>query len=216
VRPAWTRAFNHDPEGKTTARRPVFQSPRLSVSPPRGTAARRGVSPRSGELGCGVTPTPGAPDRAAWGSHGAGPPPFNTVQRRDHVHSSHGDGGAQEHERSRSSIRRGTAVLRLDGQHPGRRVTATRLDIVDPTQEGDQGGEESRVAGWVAHGGAAMESWPARWRGVRRRGRCSRRWSSSSALAPRPQLVHVLLPPAWRGVVLGVSTASRRCSGPRR
>jgi hypothetical protein len=33
--------------------------------------------------------------------------------------SSHGDGGAQEHERLRSPLRRGMAVLRLDGQHPG-------------------------------------------------------------------------------------------------
>jgi hypothetical protein len=120
VRPAWTHALIHDSEGKTTARRPVFQSPGLGASPPRGTAARRGVSPRPGELGCGVTPTPGAPDRAAWGSHGAGPPLINTAQRRDHVRSSHGDGGAQGHERPRSSIRRGTAVLRLDGQHPGK------------------------------------------------------------------------------------------------
>jgi hypothetical protein len=57
-----------------------------------------------------------------------------------------------------------------------------------------------------------MESWPARWRGVRSQDRCSRRWSSASAPAPRPQLVHVPLPPARRGVVPGVSTASRRCS----
>jgi hypothetical protein len=91
-------------------------------------------------------------------------------------------------------------------------ISATRLDVANPTQERDQGGEEGRAAGWVAHGGAAMESWPARWRGVRRRGRCSHRWSSASAPAPRPQLVHVLLPPARRGVVPGVSTASRRCS----
>jgi hypothetical protein len=119
VRPAWTHALNHDSEGKTTAR-PVFQSPGLGASPPRGTAARRGVSPRLGELGCGVTPTPGAPDRAAWGSHDAGPPPINTAQCRDLVRSSHSDGGAQEHERPRSSIRRGTVVLRLDGQHPGK------------------------------------------------------------------------------------------------
>jgi hypothetical protein len=34
-----------------------------------------------------------------------------------------------------------------------------------------------------------MESWPARWRGVRRRGRCSRWWSSSSAPAPRPRVL---------------------------
>jgi hypothetical protein len=33
--------------------------------------------------------------------------------------SSHGDGGAQEHERLRSPLHRGTAVLRLEGPHPG-------------------------------------------------------------------------------------------------
>jgi hypothetical protein len=93
-------------------------------------------------------------------------------------------------------------------------ITATRIDVANPTQEGEQGGEGRRVVGWVAHGGAAMELWPARWRGVRRRGRCSRRWSSASAPAPRPQLFHVLLPPARRGVVPGVSTASRRCRCP--
>jgi hypothetical protein len=129
VRLAWTHALNHDSEGKTTARRPVNQSPGLGTSPPRGTAARRGVSSRPSDLGCGVTPTPGALVRAAWGSHRARPPPFNTTQRRDLGRSSHGDGGAQEHERPRSSIRRGTAVLRLDGQHPGKRITVTRLDV---------------------------------------------------------------------------------------
>jgi hypothetical protein len=109
-------------------------------------------------------------------------------------------------------LRHGSSAARWPALRQG--ITATHLDVANPTQEGDQGGEESRAAGWVAHGGAAMESWPARWRGVRRRGRCSRRWSSSSASAPRPQLVHVLLPPARRGVVLGVSTASRRCRCP--
>jgi hypothetical protein len=49
-----------------------------------------------------------------------------------------------------------------------------------------------------------VESWPARWSGVRRRCRCSRRWSSAAAPAPCPQLVHVLSPPARRG-------ASRAC-----
>jgi hypothetical protein len=72
-------------EGLTTARRPVFQSPGLGASPPHGTAARRGVSPRPSELGCGVTPAPGALVRAAWGSRGARPPPFNTPQHRDLV-----------------------------------------------------------------------------------------------------------------------------------
>jgi hypothetical protein len=38
---------------------------------------------------------------------------------RSQTLSSHGDGGAQEDERLRSPLRRGTAVLRLDGQHPG-------------------------------------------------------------------------------------------------
>jgi hypothetical protein len=66
------------------------------------------------------------------------------------------------------------------------------------------------VAGWVAHGGAAMESWPARWRGVRRRGRCSRRWSSASAPAPRPELVHVLLSPARRGALLRFGSSCPR------
>jgi hypothetical protein len=69
------------------------------------------------------------------------------------------------------------------------------------------------VAGWVAHGGAAMESWPARWRGVRRRGRCSRRWSSSSASAPLPSWFTssssgVARRRPWR------ATASRRCRCP--
>jgi hypothetical protein len=49
-----------------------------------------------------------------------------------------------------------------------------------------KGEKREELAGWVAHGGAAMESWPARWRRVRRQGRCSRRWSSASAPAPRP------------------------------
>jgi hypothetical protein len=119
VRPAWTHANNHERK-KNTARRPELQNTGLGASPPRGTAARRGVFPRFGEQGCGKTPTPRAPDFAAWGSHRAGSPQNNTAQRRDLTRSSHGDGGAQEHERPRSSIRRGTTVLRLEGQHPGK------------------------------------------------------------------------------------------------
>jgi hypothetical protein len=76
--------------------------------------------PRFGEQGCGKMPTPRAPDFVAWGSHGAGSPQNSVAQRRDLTRSSHGDGGAQEHERLRSSIHRGTAVLRLEGQHPGK------------------------------------------------------------------------------------------------
>jgi hypothetical protein len=59
-----------------------------------------------------------------------------------------------------------------------------------------------------------MKSWPARWRGVRRWGRCSRRWSSSSAPASRPRV----LVPSWftssslrRGAAL--SLACRRRPG---
>jgi hypothetical protein len=44
---------------RTTARRPVVQSPGLGASPPCGTAARRGVSSRPSTKGCGVTPAPG-------------------------------------------------------------------------------------------------------------------------------------------------------------
>jgi hypothetical protein len=47
--------------------------------------------------------------------------------------SSHGDGDTQEHERLRSPLRRGTTVLRLDGQHPGMFKWATRLDVADPS-----------------------------------------------------------------------------------
>jgi hypothetical protein len=49
--------------------------------------------------------------------------PLHHSPRRDsriHSRSMHGDGGAQEHERLRSSLRRGTAVLRHNGQHPGK------------------------------------------------------------------------------------------------
>jgi hypothetical protein len=39
---------------------------------------------------------------------------------RNLTHSSHGDCGTQEHEQLRSSIHRDTAVLRHEGQHPGK------------------------------------------------------------------------------------------------
>jgi hypothetical protein len=96
---------------------PEHKARRVAAS--RHGGASRGF-PRSGEQGCGKTPTPRAPDFAAWGSHGAGSPQNSTGQRRDLTRSSHGNGGAQEHEWLRSSIRRGAAVLRLEGQHPGK------------------------------------------------------------------------------------------------
>jgi hypothetical protein len=109
VRPAWTHTNIHERK-KNTARRPDLQNTRLGAS--------RGF-PRFGEQGCGKMPTPRAPNFVAWGSHGAWSPQNSPAQRRDLTRSSHGDGGAQEHERLRSSIRRGTTVLRLEGQHPG-------------------------------------------------------------------------------------------------
>jgi hypothetical protein len=53
---------------------------------------------------------------------GASSPPLHHSPRRDGqnlTRSSHVDGGAQEHERLKSSICRGTTVLRHEGQHPG-------------------------------------------------------------------------------------------------
>jgi hypothetical protein len=120
VRPAWTHAINHESEENhgSTAGTPEPRARRVATSRHGGMSRR---FPSARRTGCGETPTPGAPDCAAWGSHGAGPPQNITAQRRDLTRSSHGDGGAQEHERPRSSIRRGTTVLRLDGQHPGKK-----------------------------------------------------------------------------------------------
>jgi hypothetical protein len=90
-----------------------------------------------------VTPTPGALVRAAWGSRGARPPLFDPPQRRDLVvhrtamaalKSTNGPGA--------SSVAR-AAVLRLDGQHPGKRLTATRLDVAN--QHRKETKEEKRV-----------------------------------------------------------------------
>jgi hypothetical protein len=50
VRPAWTHTNIHERK-KNTARRPGLQNTRLGASPPRGTAARRGVSLGSANRG---------------------------------------------------------------------------------------------------------------------------------------------------------------------
>jgi hypothetical protein len=50
VRPAWKHANIHERK-KNTARRPDLQNTRLGASPPRGTAARRGVSLGSANRG---------------------------------------------------------------------------------------------------------------------------------------------------------------------
>jgi hypothetical protein len=69
-----------------------------------------------------------------------------------------------------------------------RRVSTSRIHRRKKTK-----GEKRLEWPGGAHGGAAVYTWPALWRGVRRRGRCSCRWSSSSALAPRSRV----LVPSW-------------------
>jgi hypothetical protein len=64
--------------------------------------------------------------------------------------------------------------------------TTARLDVAVHHRKETKG--EKREGGCGAHDGAMVESWPARWRGVRRRGRGSRRWSP-------PRLL--LLVPSW-------------------
>jgi hypothetical protein len=60
---------------------------------------------------------------------------------------SHGDGGAQGHNRPKSPNRRGTAVLRREGQQPGRDChgDASPLSGIQH-RKGFQGGEERRWA----------------------------------------------------------------------
>jgi hypothetical protein len=71
---------------------------------------------------------------------------------RTHIPSSHGDSGAQEHRRLRSSRRRGAAILRRDGQQPGknprRRVSTSRCI----TGKRDQGEEERKGAAVLTMG----------------------------------------------------------------
>jgi hypothetical protein len=54
---------------------------------------------------------------------------------------SHGDGDAQGHVRPKNAIRRGTAMLRREGRHPGKGFTATRLHSSSNAAR-TQGGEE--------------------------------------------------------------------------
>jgi hypothetical protein len=62
------------------------------------------------------------------------------------------------------------------------RIHGAALRRRGATQEREAKGKK-RGRGCGAHDGAMVESWPARWRGVRWRGRCSCRWSP-----PRLQL----------------------------
>jgi hypothetical protein len=58
---------------------------------------------------------------------------------------SHGDGDAQGHVRPKNANRRGTAMLRREGRHPGRGFTAMRLHTSTDTAR-TQGGEEKWMA----------------------------------------------------------------------
>jgi hypothetical protein len=78
--------------------------------------------------------------------------PFtNTRSRR----SLHGDGGAQGHNRPRSTIRRGAARLRRKGQHTGKNSAAMRLHTWEAnTGRNPRGRREKKGRG--AHGGATV------------------------------------------------------------
>jgi hypothetical protein len=119
VRPARAHADIHK-QKKNTAQRPELQNARLGASPPRGTAARRGVSLGSANRGAARCHHREHTTSRLGVATERGLHKYSTARRRNLTRSSHGDGGALEHERLRSSIRRGTTVLRLEGQHPGK------------------------------------------------------------------------------------------------
>jgi hypothetical protein len=78
--------------------------------------------------------------------------PFTSTRPR---RSSHGDGGAQGHNRPRNPIRRGTAILRREGQHSGKNSSATRLHNWEANTGRNPRGRRKKK-GRGAHGGATV------------------------------------------------------------
>jgi hypothetical protein len=120
-----------------------------------------------------VTPAPGALVRAAWGSHGATPPlvTFHKHETASLFARRRRSSGAQPAQEPHPS-RHGNSAAR----RPAPRqefISDASPHLGSQHRKESKGEKREELAGWVAHGGAAMESWPARWRGVRRRGRRS-------------------------------------------
>jgi hypothetical protein len=110
-----------------------------------------------------------------------------------HTPSSHGDGGAQEHRRLRSSLRRGTAILRRDGQQPGknrrRRVSTSRsVTGKRPMGRREKGAAVLTMGRWWSRGrlgGEACEGEVGVHAGGCRLGSCSLS-PAGPRLLPRP------------------------------
>jgi hypothetical protein len=101
----------------------------------------------------------------------AGTPTFlhkrTRLDGRTLIPSSHGDSGAQEHRRLRSSLRRGTAILQRDGQQPGenhRRRVSTSRSITGKRPRGrrEKGAAVLTMGRWWSRGRLGGEAAKAR------------------------------------------------------